>query len=47
MKGEDTRKVKSALADESLALKRTKDSEIDTIDIPPVLDWSDAVVGNF
>ena len=40
-------KVKSAQADEIRALKRMKDREIDTTDIPPVLDWSKAVVGKF
>jgi len=40
-------KVKSAQADEIRALKRMKDREIDTTDIPPVLDWSQAVVGKF
>lgn len=29
------------------ALKRLKDSEIDTADIPEKLDWSNAVVGRF
>ena len=40
-------RAKSAQADEIRALKRMKDREIDTIDIPPVLDWSKAVVGKF
>jgi uncharacterized protein (DUF4415 family) len=40
-------RVKSAQADEIRALKRMKDREIDTSDIPPVLDWSKAVVGKF
>jgi uncharacterized protein (DUF4415 family) len=40
-------KVRSAQADEIRALKRMKDREIDTSDIPPVLDWSKAVVGKF
>ncbi|HUE05250.1 MAG TPA: BrnA antitoxin family protein [Bryobacteraceae bacterium] len=39
--------VKSNRADEIRALKRMKDSEIDTTDIPPVFDWSKAVVGKF
>jgi uncharacterized protein (DUF4415 family) len=39
--------VKSAPANEIRALKRMKDREIDTTDIPPVLDWSKAVVGKF
>ncbi len=34
-------------ASEIRALKRMKDSEIDTTDIPPVSDWSKAVVGKF
>lgn len=29
------------------ALKRMKDSEIDTTDIPEITDWSEAVVGKF
>jgi len=40
-------RVKSAPASEIRALKRMKDREIDTTDIPPVLDWSKAVVGKF
>ena len=40
-------RVRSAQADEIRALKRMKDREIDTTDIPPVLDWSKAVVGKF
>jgi uncharacterized protein (DUF4415 family) len=40
-------RTKSAHADEIRALKRMKDREIDTTDIPPVLDWSKAVVGKF
>jgi uncharacterized protein (DUF4415 family) len=40
-------KVKSAPANELRALRRMKDSDIDTTDIPPVLDWSKAVVGKF
>jgi uncharacterized protein (DUF4415 family) len=39
-------RVKSTQADEIRTLKRMKDREIDTSDIP-VLDWSDAVVGRF
>ncbi len=31
--------TKSNRADEIRALKLMKDSEIDTTDIPPVLDW--------
>ena len=41
------RRVKSDQADEIRAIKRMKDSEIDTTDIPPLLDWSKAVVGKF
>ena len=40
-------RAKGAQADEIRALKRMKDREIDTTDIPPVLDWSNAVVGKF
>ncbi|HEY9140262.1 MAG TPA: BrnA antitoxin family protein [Bryobacteraceae bacterium] len=47
MKGEHMQRVKSAQANEIRALKRMKDREIDTTDIPPVLDWSKAVVGKF
>lgn len=47
MKGEHMQRVKSAQASEIRALKRMKDREIDTTDIPPVLDWSKAVVGKF
>lgn len=34
-------------ANEIRALKRMKDSEIDTTDIPQTPDWSRAVVGRF
>jgi len=47
MKGEHMQRAKSTQADEIRALKRMKDREIDTTDIPPVLDWSKAVVGKF
>lgn len=40
-------KTNDARAGEIRALRRMKDSEIDTSDIPPVLDWSRAVVGKF
>lgn len=40
-------RVKGAQADEIRALERMKEREIDTTDIPPVLDWSKAVVGKF
>jgi uncharacterized protein (DUF4415 family) len=46
-KAQDMQRVKSAQAAEIRALKRMKDREIDTTDIPPVLDWSKAVVGKF
>jgi hypothetical protein len=45
MKGEHMPRVKNAQGDEIRALKRMKDREIDTTDIPPVLDWRKAVVG--
>ena len=41
------RKIDAGRADEIRALKRMKDSEIDTSDIPEVSDWSKAVVGKF
>jgi len=41
------RKIDAARASEIRALKRLKDSEIDTIDIPPVSNWSKAAVGKF
>ncbi len=47
MKGERMQRVKKAQADEIRALKRMKDREIDTGDIPAALDWSKAVVGKF
>jgi uncharacterized protein (DUF4415 family) len=40
-------RTKSARANEIRALKRMKDREIDTTDIPPTLDWSKAIVGKF
>jgi uncharacterized protein (DUF4415 family) len=40
-------KANSVRTSEIRALKRMKDSEIDTTDIPPKLDWSKAVVGRF
>ena len=40
-------RVKGAQADEIRARERMKEREIDTTDIPPVLDWSKAVVGKF
>ena len=41
------RKTNSTRASEILALKRMRDREIDTTDIPPTADWSKAVVGRF
>jgi uncharacterized protein (DUF4415 family) len=41
------RKTNSASAIKIRALRRLKDTEIDTTDIPPTLDWSKAVVGKF
>jgi hypothetical protein len=41
------RRAKSDHANEIRDIKRMKDWEIDTTDIPPVLDWSKAVVGKF
>ena len=40
-------KTNSARASEIRALRRMKDTEIDTTDIPPALDWSKAAVGKF
>ena len=40
-------KTNSVRTSEIRALKGMKDVEIDTTDIPPVLDWSKAVVGRF
>src|SRR5271165_6100031 len=40
-------RAKNPQADEIRALKRRKDREIDTGDIPTALDWSKAVVGKF
>ncbi|MGA2114677.1 MAG: BrnA antitoxin family protein [Bryobacteraceae bacterium] len=40
-------KSQSAQADEIRTLRRMKEREIDTTDIPPALDWSKAVVGKF
>ena len=41
------RKTNTGRASEIRALKRMKESEIDTTDLPPVSDWSRAVVGKF
>jgi uncharacterized protein (DUF4415 family) len=40
-------KIHADRAREIRALKRMKDSDIDTTDIPPISDWSKAVVGKF
>lgn len=41
------RKSKSTQTDEIRTLKRMREREIDTTDIPPTADWSKAVVGKF
>ena len=41
------RRVKNAQAHEIRAVKRLKDRDIDTTDIPPLTDWSKALVGRF
>jgi uncharacterized protein (DUF4415 family) len=41
------RKVNGIQTNEVRRIKRMKDREIDTTDIPEVLDWSHAVVGKF
>ena len=40
-------KIKADRAGEIRALKLMRDSDIDTTDIPPISDWSKAVVGKF
>lgn len=40
-------RINGAQAGEIRALKRMRDREIDTSDIPPTVDWSKAVVGKF
>jgi uncharacterized protein (DUF4415 family) len=40
-------KVTAARTKEIHALKRLKDAQIDTTDIPPTLDWSSAAIGKF
>jgi uncharacterized protein (DUF4415 family) len=40
-------KTNTARVNELRALRRMKDTEIDTTDIPQTLDWSKAVVGKF
>src|SRR5258706_15763078 len=44
---EHRQKTNSVQANEIRALRRMKGREIDTIDIPPSLDWGKAVVGRF
>lgn len=40
-------RIKSAPGNEIHALKKMKERDIDTTDIPQVLDWSKAAVGKF
>jgi uncharacterized protein (DUF4415 family) len=40
-------KANSARANEIRALKRMRSNQVDTSDIPEILDWSKAVVGKF
>jgi uncharacterized protein (DUF4415 family) len=40
-------RINSVQAGEIRALKRMRDRDIDTSDIPPTIDWSKAVVGKF
>jgi len=40
-------KIPADRAREVRALRRMKDSDIDTTDIPPISDWSKAAVGRF
>jgi uncharacterized protein (DUF4415 family)/uncharacterized DUF497 family protein len=47
MKGVHMRKINSTQAREIRALKRMRERDIDTTDIPATLDWSKAVVGKF
>ena len=47
VKGEHTRKINGANGREIRALREMKDKDIDTKDIPPIRDWSKAVVGKF
>jgi uncharacterized protein (DUF4415 family) len=47
VKEKHLQKVNADRAREIRALKRMKDSDIDTTDIPPISDWSRAVVGKF
>jgi len=46
-RGGSMQKTKTNKASEIRALKRMKEREIDTSDIPPTADWSKAVVGLF
>lgn len=41
------RKVRSSQVSEIRDLKRMRERDIDTTDIPPTADWSKAVVGKF
>jgi len=41
------RRTNDVREDEIRVLKRMKDRDVDTSDIPPVLDWSKAVAGKF
>src|ERR1017187_7510008 len=47
MKDELMQRDKGVHADEIRALHQMKDRNVDTIEIPPILDWSGAVVGKF
>ncbi len=47
MRDEHIPKTNRARVSELRALRRMKDKEIDTTDIPQRLDWSKAVVGKF
>ena len=40
-------KASTKRTSEIRAVRRIKDSQIDTSDIPPVTDWSNGVVGKF
>jgi uncharacterized protein (DUF4415 family) len=40
-------KIKSTSNKEARTLRRMKDSQIDTTDIPERIDWSKAVIGKF
>jgi len=47
VKSKNIQRLNKAQADEIRALKKMRDREIDTTDIPERLDWSKAVVGKF